>query len=81
MHSPRKYSANPSAFVAAKAIKRREKPVSMEEYDIMDSTVRLAYQPLCGLVKATDAHKQNSVMWGFDPQHNQRFPVFTTDCR
>ena len=39
----------------------------MEEYDITDSTVRLVYQPLRGLVNATDAHKHNSVMCGFDP--------------
>lgn len=48
----------------------------MEEYDITDSTVRLVYQPLRGLVNATDAHKQNSIMCGFDPQHNQDIPSF-----
>lgn len=53
----------------------------MEEYDIKDSTMRLVYQPLRGLVNATDAHKQNSVMCGFDPQHTQEVPVFTTGCR
>lgn len=48
----------------------------MEEYDITDSTVRLVYQSLRGLVNATDAHKHNSVMCGFDPQQNQEVPGF-----